>query len=706
MQTVAVVAGVLVVLCSLLTLYSGARNSAKRSATSSVATAQVENITKISALQSELRQASRQPANVGVTLDKFVRETTATLRPDASVAADVIRYTGTGTLQGTVMEGDTTPIAGATVALLSSESLLNEEPFAIRTTKSDANGSFTLERLNMDAFTPRSFGEESGQPMLLASKDGYVPSVSGIRRGLPSEIRLSRNDKQQFTIVIDAATKEPLSGVRITWYPTYPQQRFITAEDGKFPKLFSQHYTMRVVAEKEGYYQTGSSIYPGAGDVEHLMMARGGATVKGSVVDTDGEPVTGITTLTDSFRTIGRTDATGNFTITNLAQKPLTLCAVRNGEMAKTIVDLTDADKDGVLIRLQRILAVTGTLRDEKDKITPLANVQLSAVLNKKHHTVTTNADGQFSMNVSLYGGQQNNFVKVINGQMPTQGEQPLNFRIRLETDGMLFWNEGATEMSQHTSQVMVEVEPGTTTKHVELFATAGVPVIKGQIGMSSRTYDYPMGFQVAYHTDSGTKTAMGSNNSDGTYTVRLDPEAKLTRAFLFVQELNYTQLIELTGAETIHDIPPQPSTGADIVFTTHFPCTIELSDGTPILETFEDSYVTTVFHAEPGLDLESVGRGMAVRHNIPRLMMFISNWPNTSARLSLPDGTTAVVPVSKSAAMGKLIKFVYNPVPKAVDVQYVDEPTAPAPEEPFSFFTVKEVPRPTPAAPLPPASP
>lgn len=689
------VVGGLVLLAFVVAAIAVKNVARKANTTKATSTATADDTTKITTLQLDKAPPIPRAPRTTTTTAKSARETSAALnlyRPQMTATDELIRITGTDILSGTVWADgatDRTPLPGATVSLLSATALHGEEPVAVRTTVSDAQGSYTLTKLSDMAFVG---GYDKSGLMLVASKEGFAPAFEPyMRKGVDNNFLLRPAGPMCEGLVLDTDTQQPLEGVTIYEVPTYPQLTYVSDAQGKFTARSVSSPT-RFYAFKTGYVQKGAGwVTPDQSNREfqtpHIYMTKsGGATVKGCVIDNFGEPLRGITLIEADLPMSNpktRTDADGNFTLTNLPAGQLSIVAKRNGTTGNCTVTLQENEtREGVWICLNSSISLTGVLLDAADG-KPLHDVKLSFQQEGAFRMTTTDENGEFAVRVIATG---NNDVQVLKPQeLPHDAPRPtVNCMVHLVEPGMEFVMKEDTRTVRSRFH-SVRVAYGEKSKHIELIAEKDVPCITGRLR-------YPDGaqivggllgvFQTAYHDkDGAVRTAPATLHPDGTYTVMLPANAQLTKAFMIYVPFNYAAVVPLTGRKTEHDIVcSDPFALARMEFTSY---KIVLSDGTPLLQSAQDNFgVDVTYIAEDGLHLTSTNRAMRVGTDGEITMNLQTvDWPNTTIRITLPDGVVVEKSMAASTLRGKKTTFIYDPVKK--DVRIEIEPTPPTPALP-----------------------
>ncbi len=203
--------------------------------------------------------------------------------------ADLLRYAGDSFVYGLVTDQSGKPVNGATVQALPYP--LGPDPTVLKTTSTDQNGSYSLERLS----------DSDAHLTIIAIADSLAPSRRFIRlREEPQRVDFHMSPGVTVTgTVIDGSTSSPLEGATVYLPDYYPATQTMSGAGGKFslanvPALQS----LRISAKKDNYVEH-SNMNPRQSrnnkspDGIVIVLMPGGCSIRGTVVDHSEMPVSG-----------------------------------------------------------------------------------------------------------------------------------------------------------------------------------------------------------------------------------------------------------------------------------------------------------------------------------------------------------------------------------------------------------------------------
>jgi protocatechuate 3,4-dioxygenase beta subunit len=305
-------------------------------------------------------------------------------------------------VKGVVSDAEGTPVAGATVALVSAPQC----PSLFATTATVANGTFEFENLPV------------GRAHIIVSASGYAlwPAAAGLR-DLGGELTLEPGNPRHQVVtltcgatvtgrVTETGSGRPVVGASIravnplTLTMGGPVPRDVTGDGGSYCLTGLAPGKHLLAVRAPGYSQpalwrpiqslfgppnwTGQGIpillvvEEGVGQIRRDLELRPAARITGRVVTPDGEPVPaawvaplvrdGIATQNARLAGLGalpvQTDAEGVFHLSSVDDpEPISLCAMADGWAAgvsESFTAETGSIVDGVVIRLEALGALEG----------------------------------------------------------------------------------------------------------------------------------------------------------------------------------------------------------------------------------------------------------------------------------------------------------------------------------------------------------
>jgi PGF-CTERM protein len=320
-----------------------------------------------------------------------------------------------GTIEGTILNGsDDTPIVGASVAVSNASG-------TVATTTTDSNGVFTTT-------------VSGGSYNVSVSADGYVtttlpgvPVTSGQTTRFTGRLTPASSGSTGFVNGTVTNASGPVTGATVTAYGPTSVQTTTTDASGNYS-----------VAVEEGFVGLEYSA-PGHGVHSEFVEATAGnttrvdvtlrepGTITGTVVDENGDPISGATVdVWGPSAGQTTTDAGGNYSLT-----------VGAGEYAVEIrakgypprivrgVSVNVSETETVDATLRQPGFVTGTVVDAQGN--PLSNVWVGAEDGATLAYATTNASGHFNVsavpgNYSVTGFGPNGEMVSVDGTVRVTG--------------------------------------------------------------------------------------------------------------------------------------------------------------------------------------------------------------------------------------------------------------------------------------------
>ena len=303
---------------------------------------------------------------------------------------DMLRAAGNFQIKGYVVNHRGEAVAGATICLLPYDQ--GDNPTVLRTTTSDANGTFVLDKID---------DSKGNQYTVIATAPGYAPDESGYAGHQSVELRLTlRPGSTVKGMVVDAITSQPLAGAKVFYKHIYPPIQMTTGPDGLFQFENAPNYITMIFAQKDGYIlqDSDSSLtrkvnrhsYKGPrsllvksdGSTSEMLpnvnfdyfilpLVPGGCSVRGIVVDAGNKPVAGAKVRLQPkfweggngrfYKLIGPTKEDGAFEFKNLSPIQFELSAIKGMEGEKVVVDFgLNANQEGIKLTVPTTVMVHG----------------------------------------------------------------------------------------------------------------------------------------------------------------------------------------------------------------------------------------------------------------------------------------------------------------------------------------------------------
>lgn len=324
---------------------------------------------------------------------------------DEGLEGQKARAAGDGSIFGRTQSRreEMTPVPGAVVELYENDPLTRNPP--LRTTVSDAEGSFTIAGLN----------DGNRRYILVAKAAGRVPVGRRVLVDrVPAEVDLDLERGVPLSgTVVDRETSVPVEGATVFQpVPIGNEAAFmlgtaVSGAGGRFDFAAVPKGKLMVRAEKDGY-SPGVATVDSPTDAAVVPMAAGGSLIKGVTVSrTTGQPVGGSKVyLRDTSggpatealaTTLAKGD--GTFEFTDVPPAAYEVSAVRGGLRGKPAVKVELArgeTRDDVTVKVPDDLFVTGrTVNDRDDKAVPGVRVYFKGP--RGDTSVTSDEDGRFA---------------------------------------------------------------------------------------------------------------------------------------------------------------------------------------------------------------------------------------------------------------------------------------------------------------------
>ncbi|TMU87402.1 hypothetical protein FGG79_04555 [Bacillus sp. BHET2] len=370
---------------------------------------------------------------VVVSAENFTTETVGVIIISGeSTVADAVLVPDPGTLTGNVTNDSGDPIAGATVNVQTSSSI-------ILTTVTDSNGSYTVEGL-----APGNYTISASSPNYQTQLTGAVIESNTITT---TNFVLPPNPGTIIGQITSAQTGDPILGANI-------EVRFIDSTGAVVSTVFSDNngnfssdqlapgvYTL--VFSADNFQTTAISALVEAGEttMANVALEPDPGSIQGTIIDaiTQNPIASAEVTVVDGqgfVVTTAITDASGGFTVNGLTPNSYNVTAMANGYQSNTI---------GAVVLSGNTTPIIIELEQNPGQITGIVTPVVPGTLVRLY-----NANGVFNSSV----------IADANGAFTFDNLAPGNYSVTASANDYITATTGVQVVANQSSPVSLSMQP------------------------------------------------------------------------------------------------------------------------------------------------------------------------------------------------------------------------------------------------------
>lgn len=367
-------------------------------------------------------------------------------------------------MAGRVLDADGAPVAGAIVSASAALGRLTTDADGRFAWTSVAPGSRQL----LDAQAP---GRGVGSTMA----EGGGPEVDLVlQRGLGLDVRVDDTLGRPVPFA-KLARSTARSGVRTEGY---------TAADGRLHLADLPSGPLDLRVHRRGFATHTVTIHMRPDLPEVRMVLERGRTLRGRVVDHEGQPLVGASVYANLDRNVGlrtagtsaHTDAAGAFALNDLPAEPCTIHAYQSGWQRGSVSVAGPADVE-IVIQLEASAVVAGRVLDARTR-EPVLGFSLKVSSSTPNATLRgeprrhTTSDGRWRFTASALSPEQ---------------------EVRIEVCASGYAPGRATARAMRTSdtdEVLLLLEPGATLTGIVRDASSGEPIAGAEVQLAPPARD------------------------------------------------------------------------------------------------------------------------------------------------------------------------------------------------------------------------
>ncbi len=293
-----------------------------------------------------------------------------------------VKIKGGLTIGGIVQDPDGQPLAGVRVSGGTSwgseieREVVEKTPFDHRTVTTDADGKWSMKGVP-EPLLPSLY--------LNASHPDYVSAGFGTRGNEKSEEQLKKQTYvikllrgSEVTGVVLGPDEKPFSGATVKAGQRWGgdnKKEIKTGADGRFRLLNLRPDIQPVTATADGYTPASKVVTPGTNAIEITLQLKQGGSLKGIVLDPEGQPVSGArlvyelrdydSRVSNNIEWEGQTDGEGRFEWKGAPEGESEFYVFKQGFAQKRGVKAKAGPEDNI-IRLSRVRKVIGVVGDSQ----------------------------------------------------------------------------------------------------------------------------------------------------------------------------------------------------------------------------------------------------------------------------------------------------------------------------------------------------
>ncbi|MFC7370131.1 beta strand repeat-containing protein [Fictibacillus iocasae] len=318
----------------------------------------------------------------------------ATVISDQTTFADLTLDPFPASVSGTIFTPEGVPLLNASVRVIDQNNIV------IGSGVSAADGTYSIGNLPQGNFTvvATAIGFQSAQAGVILTPGLNVTGV---------DFTLLRNPGLITGVVTDAFTGATLGGANVSFFlDNNLIGSTVTDVNGNYnsPSLAPGSYVVQGSLNQYGTNSVGAVVVSDQTVQANIALSPITGSLTGSVIDTDGNPVTGPNTVIQILNQSGivvqtvAADANGTFSLVNILPGTYTLNTSSPGfATATTSVTIVDNTTTNVIIVLQEIIAnLSGIVADPAGNPIGNATVTVTDINQIVIRTVLTNNLGNF----------------------------------------------------------------------------------------------------------------------------------------------------------------------------------------------------------------------------------------------------------------------------------------------------------------------